>query len=100
MVGEAFNAGESVASLMDRHQVKAGTILDHLARYAAAGHKIHRTEELIELSSAFPDQQAAAFAAFDELGTAFLKPVFDKLNGALDYNELKILRICYLSQDE
>ena len=26
--------------------------------------------------------------------------VFDKLNGSLNYDELKILRICYLSQGE
>jgi ATP-dependent DNA helicase RecQ len=100
MVAEAFNAGESVTALMVRYQVTAGTILDHLARYAAAGHKLRRAEELLALSSASPDQQEAAFAAFDELGTAFLKPVFDKLNETLDYNELKILRICYLNQNE
>ena len=100
MVAEAFNAGESVTALMVRYQVTASTILDHLARYAAAGHKLRRAEELLALSSASPDQQEAAFAAFDELGTAFLKPVFDKLNETLDYNELKILRICYLNQNE
>ncbi len=99
MVGEAFNAGESVASLMERYRVAAGTILGHLTRYSEAGYKLRRTGELLALSSASPDQQAAAFDAFDELGTAFLKPVFDKLNGSLDYDELKILRICYLSRD-
>jgi len=98
MVAEAFNAGESVTALMERYRVTAGTILDHLARYAEAGHSIRRAEELLALSSASPDQQAAAFAAFDELGTALLKPVFDKLNGTLNYEELKILRLCFLSQ--
>jgi ATP-dependent DNA helicase RecQ len=98
MVAEAFNAGESIAALMERYHVTAGTILDHLARYAEAGHSIRRAEELLALSSASPDQQAAAFAAFDELGTALLKPVFDKLNESLNYDELKILRLCFLSQ--
>ena len=63
------------------------------------GNTIRRAEELLALSSASPDQQAAAFAAFDELGTALLKPVFDKLNGTLNYDELKILRLCFLSQN-
>ena len=99
MVAEAFNAGESVAALMSRYHITAGTILDHLARYAEAGHSIPRAEELLALSSASPDQQAAAFVAFDELGTALLKPVFDKLNGTICYNELKILRLCFLSQN-
>jgi hypothetical protein len=48
---------------------------------------------------ASPDQQAAAFAAFDELRTAELMPVFDKLKWALNYDELKILRICYIRQE-
>jgi hypothetical protein len=55
--------------------------------------------DTVALSSASPDQQATAFTAFDELGTALLKPVFDKLNGALNYDELKILRLCFLSQN-
>jgi ATP-dependent DNA helicase RecQ len=99
VVAEAFNAGESVAALMERYHVTAATILDHLARYIEAGHTIRRAEELLALSSASPDQQATAFTAFGELGTALLKPVFDKLNGALNYDELKILRVFFLSQN-
>jgi ATP-dependent DNA helicase RecQ len=99
VVAEAFNAGESVAALMERYHVTAATILDHLARYIEAGHTIRRAEELLALSSASPDQQATAFTAFGELGTALLKPVFDKLNGALNYDELKILRLFFLSQN-
>ncbi|HVM71463.1 MAG TPA: DNA helicase RecQ [Anaerolineales bacterium] len=100
LIGEAFNAGDSLAELMERYQVTSATILGHLARYVEAGKPLRHAEELLALSSASPDQQAAAFAAFDELGTALLKPVFDKLNGAVNYDELKILRLCYLSQGE
>ena len=100
MVAEAFNDGESVTALMERYQVTAGTILDHLSRYIEAGHKIRPAEDLLALSAASPDQQAAAFAAFRELGTALLRPVFDKLNGSLSYDELKVLRLCFLSQSE
>jgi ATP-dependent DNA helicase RecQ len=98
MVADAYNNGESIAALMERYQVTAGTILDHLSRYVEAGHSIRRADELLALSSATPDQQAAVFATFDELGTALLKPVFDKLNGTMNYDELKILRLCFLSQ--
>ncbi len=100
MVAEAFNAGESLTDLVARYNVTTATILEHLNRYLAAGHTLRRAAELLALSSASPDQQAAAFAAFAELGTDLLKPVFDRLNGALDYDELKILRLCYLSQAE
>ncbi len=69
MVGEAFNSGESVASLMERYRVTLGTILDHLAHYLETGNKLRQADELLSLSTATPDQQAAAFAAFDELGS-------------------------------
>lgn len=47
--------------------------------------------------AATPEQQRSVFAAFDELGTQYLKPVFEHLNGALQYDELKLLRLSYLS---
>ena len=96
IVSEAYNAGETVQSLMERYHVTVGTILDHLARYLAAGHALRRDNDLQSLLAAAPEQQEAAFAAFDELSPAFLKPVYDKLNGILDYDDLKILRMLYL----
>jgi len=96
IVGEAFNTGASVQDLMKRHGVTANTILDHLNKYLLAGNKMRSDNDLQALTSTTPDQQQAAFAAFDELGPNFLKPVFDKLNGTLNYDELKILRMLYL----
>jgi len=86
----------TIQTLMERHGVTANTILDHLNKYSLAGNKLRNGEDLQSLVSATPDQQLAAFAAFDELDTIYLKPVFDKLNGVLDYDELKILRMLYL----
>ena len=96
IVGEAFNDGASVQELMQRHGVTANTILDHLNKFLLAGNSIRNDNDLQSLTSTTPDQQQAAFAAFDELGPNFLKPVFDKLNGALSYDDLKILRMLYL----
>ena len=72
------------------------TILDHLTKYALTGNKLRDGGDLREATSATPEQQRIAFAAFDELSAMYLKPVFDKLNGALNYDELKILRLLYL----
>ncbi len=96
IVGEAFNAGASVQELMQRHGVTANTILDHLNKYLLASNPIRSDNDLQALTSTTPDQQQAAFITFDELGPNFLKPVFDKLNGTLNYDELKILRMLYL----
>jgi ATP-dependent DNA helicase RecQ len=98
LVGEAFNAGEGIESLRERYQVSLGTIVDHLTRYAAAGNKLRNSDEFQVYTSTSKEKQEAAFAAFNELGADFLKPVFDKLNGALNYDQLKILRIIYLCQ--
>jgi len=96
LVGEAYNAGETVESLMARYQVTEGTILGHLTRFLSAGNSLRNGKDLGELTSATPDQRQAAFTAFDELSPTYLKPVYEKLNGEIDYDELKILRMLYL----
>ncbi|HEY9526378.1 MAG TPA: DNA helicase RecQ [Anaerolineales bacterium] len=96
IVAEAYNAGETIQGLMERYRVTAGTVLEHLTRYLAAGNRLRNGEDLGSLTSATPEQIQAAIAAFDEVGTAFLKPAYDKLNGSLPYEELKILRLLYM----
>ena len=96
IVGEAYNAGDTIQSLMERYQVTLGTVLDHLTRYLSAGNILRNGEDLQALIYAAPEQKQAAFAAFDELSPTFLKPVYDKLNGVLNYDELKILRMLYI----
>ena len=98
IVAEAYNAGETISNLMERYQVSMSTILEHLSRYLAAGNKLRIGKDLQGLTSATMEQQQAAFAAFEELSPTFLKPVFDKLNGTLNYDDLKILRLLYLIQ--
>jgi ATP-dependent DNA helicase RecQ len=96
IVGEAYNAGDTVQSLMERYHVSAGTILDHLTRYLNAGNSLRNGDDLHGLTTVTPEQKQAAFAAFDELTPTFLKPVYEKLNSALNYDELKILRMLYM----
>jgi ATP-dependent DNA helicase RecQ len=96
IIAEAFNEGATIPTLMERYQVTKGTILEHLTKFMMAGKKLRSGEDLHSLTSATPAQQQQAFAAFDELGPTFLRPVFDKLSGALSYDDLKILRMMYL----
>ncbi len=81
---------------MKRYQVLPGTILDHLTKFVSAGNTLRNGEDLPLLTSATPEQKNAAFAAFDELSPKLLKPVYDKLDGCLNYEELRILRMLYL----
>jgi ATP-dependent DNA helicase RecQ len=98
-VGEAYNAGESIQDLMKRYAVSADTILNHLARFIMAGNPLRSAEDLIALSNLSPDQQLAVFKAFDQTGSDMLKPVYDKFNGTVNYDELRILRLCYLCEE-
>ena len=97
-VGEAYNAGDSIQDLTKRYGVGADTILNHLARFIMAGNPLRSAEDLIALSNLNPDQQQAVFEAFDKIGSDMLKPVHDKLNSTVNYDELKILRLCYLCE--
>ena len=100
VVGEAYNGGDTVAALMERYRVTAGAVLDNLTRYVNAGNRLRDGSDLLSLTTASPAQQKAVFDAFDEVGTAYLKPIFDTLNGALNYDDLKILRMLYLIEQE
>ena len=97
-VGDAYNAGESVQILMKRYDVSADTILNHLARFVMAGNPLRSAEDLIALSNLDPDQQMKVFKTFDKLGSDMLKPVYDAMNGKVNYDELRILRLCYLCE--
>jgi len=100
LVGEAYNAGESILDLKKRYQVKTSTIVNHLARFAAAGNPLRNGGDLQSLTSISPNQQKNAVQAFKELGTDYLRPVFEKLNGEINYDDLKIIRLIALSQQE
>jgi ATP-dependent DNA helicase RecQ len=100
IVAEAYNTGETVQSLMAHYGVTIATILDHLSRYLSAGNTLRKDSDIQSLTAATPDQQQAVFAAFDELSPTYLKPVHDALNGTLNYDELKILRMLYLISNQ
>jgi ATP-dependent DNA helicase RecQ len=96
LIAEAFNNGATIRDLAERNGFVANTIVDHLAKYLAAGNPLRNAAHMQAETSATAEQQRVVFAAFDELGTQYLKPVFDQLNGTLNYDELKILRLMYL----
>ncbi len=99
-VAEAYNAGDTIQGLMLKHGVTAGTILEHLARFAMQGGSLRPGDDLLALSTLRPELQQATLLAFSELGAEYLKPVFDRLSGAVSYDELKIMRLVFLSRRE
>jgi hypothetical protein len=57
-----------------------------------------RCDEILALSTQPADQKKAVFKAFDQCGTEYLKPVFDRLNGVVSYDDLNILRLYHLAR--
>jgi ATP-dependent DNA helicase RecQ len=96
LVAEAYNAGETIQSLMERYRVTTGTIIEHLTRYVSSGNSLQNGADLELLTSVSLEQRQAAFAAFHEFSPIFLKPIYDRLNGTLSYEDLRILRLLYL----
>jgi ATP-dependent DNA helicase RecQ len=96
LIAESFNEGATVENLVERHQVTRATILEHLTKFVMAGNELRNGADLQALTSATSEQQETAFAAFDELSPTLLKPIHDRLNGALNYDDLKILRLLYM----
>ena len=96
-VGDIFNSGRSIREIMEIFKIKQMTVIDHLFRYVMEGFPV-RSDEIFALSTLATDQKDAVLEAFDDLGSEYLKPVFDALNGAVPYDDLKILRLYYLSK--
>jgi ATP-dependent DNA helicase RecQ len=96
-VGEAFNAGEPIASLMKRYDVQIGTILNHLTTFAVQGHPLRQDASILNFSKLSPEQIQSVMAAFKSTGIDLLKPVFDRLNGEVSYDELRLLKVYFLS---
>ncbi|MBW2079982.1 MAG: DNA helicase RecQ [Deltaproteobacteria bacterium] len=98
VIGEAFNSGRSVSEIMDDFSIKRDTFSSHLFRYLQEGNYLIKSDELLALSTVSSEQKNHILDKFEDLGTEFLKPVFDSLGGEIDYAELKIIRLYYLSK--
>lgn len=97
VIGEAFNSGQSVKNIMAKFSIKQITILDHLFKYLQEGYSL-RFDEFFALSTIQPDQKSLVLETFNRLGAELLRPAFNALNGEISYDDLKILRLYYLSK--
>jgi ATP-dependent DNA helicase RecQ len=98
VVAEAYNAGESITDLCMRFQVQSDTIYDHLVRYALAGNPLRKSNDFLMLSHLPPEVQTQVLAACAELGVERLRPLFERMGEAVSYEEIKLLRLHYLTQ--
>jgi len=100
IVGELFNAGETVGSITERFNIRRDTVLNHLFTYFQKGHHLIQTDGFISLSSLSDQQKETILNWFESLGVERLKPVFNALEGEVDYEELKILRLHHVTRKD
>ncbi len=96
-VGEAYKKSNSFDELLNRFDVKRNTLISHLTRYVSEGNKIN-TDILMDLIQIDEETQKNIFTVFDRLGTNYVRPVFDELNETVSYDDLRVLKICYINE--
>ncbi|MHC1743063.1 MAG: DNA helicase RecQ [Syntrophobacteraceae bacterium] len=95
-VGRAFNSGESIESLARTHDVRETRILDYLLSYLQEGHSL-RAEQFLPFLARSEHELNRVLKAFEAEGPEMLRPIFDALNGEVSYDDLRLLRLYYLS---
>jgi ATP-dependent DNA helicase RecQ len=97
-ISEMYNSGVAISEISDKEEVQQNTIIEHLFRYLQDGGSIRR-DLLVPLVPSNEKILSAIINAFDRAGFERLKPVFEELNGEVDYETIKICRLYYLSRD-
>jgi len=97
LIGEAYNAGESIEKIMARYNIKLVTVLDHLFKYLLEGNQI-RSDGLLSVSALSQKEVQPVLETFERLGAEYLSPIFKEHNGNISYEDLKIIRLYYLNE--
>jgi ATP-dependent DNA helicase RecQ len=97
LVGEEYSAGKSIEHLAEQFGVKNVTILSNLKKYLDEGNRLD-PEGILGASALSQRKIDEVYASMDKVGADILKPVYEDLNKTVDYNELRILQLAYLSE--
>ncbi|MDX1687917.1 MAG: DNA helicase RecQ [Candidatus Promineifilaceae bacterium] len=98
-VVRAYNDGQSIAKIAQEVGVKEQTVLNHLWRAAEEGGAL-RADGFLKLSRVDAGMRDRVLNAFAEEGVVYLRPVYDALEGAVDYDELRVLRLYFVSREQ
>lgn len=96
LIGDAFNKGQSIEHLAEEYGVKDVTILNHLKTYMTEGNEL-REDGILEHCSLSERQQDEVMQSFKKVGPDLLKPVYEDLNKAIGYDQLRIMQLYYKS---
>ncbi len=92
----AYNDGQTVAEIAQVYGVKEKTIINHLWKSILDGQAL-RPGGFRHLSQLPSSTQERILGAFSELGSDYLRPIFDYMEGAVTYDELHLLRLHFVT---
>ncbi len=96
-IGEAYKNCNSFEEFRSKFGLKEITLINHLQTYVSEGNKIN-SNLVYDQIAADQEEQNEVLRAFEELGVNYLKPIFEKFEENISYNDLRLLRVCYLNQ--
>ncbi|MFQ5435437.1 MAG: RQC domain-containing protein, partial [Anaerolineae bacterium] len=98
-VATLYNNGQSIAEIGVMFGVKTRTVFGHLWKAAQTGLTM-RPDGFLEATTLTPEMQQRVIATFAELGTDYLRPVYEALDEAVDWDDLHLLRLYVVNKGE
>jgi ATP-dependent DNA helicase RecQ len=96
-IGELYAKGQSLAELQALYGIKRSTVVNHLRDYQQNGGVVDAAR--LQGECTLPaEAQARVFQQFAELGSERLTPVYEALQGGVDYEDLHLLRLVWQAQ--
>jgi ATP-dependent DNA helicase RecQ len=94
----AFESGRSINELTKEYKIKPNTLYSHLHKYVLSGQTLQKPEVIVAQIDLSQELTAQALDAFKECGSERLKPIFERLNEQVTYEQLHLLRVYFLHQ--
>ncbi len=91
-VGEEVNNGATVDDLVLKYGIKPETVIAYIYKYAIEGNEL-QTNSLESNLTVEAELLAKVFEEFKKDDYLFLKPLYDKFEGKISYEQLRIIRI-------
>ena len=96
-VGEMFNNGATVDDICRELKVQEKTVTAHLYKFIIEGNQLSDKVQKVFIED--QDLKKKIFASFEKVGTQYLKPVFDDLEGNVDYDVLRLVMLEYMVEN-
>ncbi len=93
---DLYNSGQTIPQISDTFGSKQRTVIGHLWKAVQAGKEL-RKGNLLSLSKLSTEDQQQVLDAFAELGTDYLRPIYEAMNATINYDELDLLRLHFAS---